>query len=168
MKPSDPELIRRRLQSDRRCFGLRVEGLIAAYGWVTQGNESVGELERQFNLRRDEAYIWDCRTVPDWRGRGFYSFLLSRLIHELLGVGVQQIWIGASRHNRPSIRGFVNAGFKPVVDLTYRRLLRLTMLWFRVTPAAEQHLVSAAYRIIVNDHERRFGPIAIGYMRRSA
>src|SRR5262245_58548423 len=58
-----PEPVRQRLQSNRRCFSLRVAGQIAAYGWVTRGVEYVGELERQFHLHDDEAYIWDCGTV---------------------------------------------------------------------------------------------------------
>src|SRR5687768_15003697 len=53
------ELREQRLQGRRRCFVLRAGGQIANYGWVTHGPEGVGELERRFNLRDDEAYIWD-------------------------------------------------------------------------------------------------------------
>src|SRR5690349_6737958 len=63
-----PEPILRRIKGNRRCFSLRVAGQIAAYGWVTRGPECVGELERQFHLHDDEAYIWDCSTLPAWRG----------------------------------------------------------------------------------------------------
>src|SRR5262245_42272150 len=41
-----PEPIRQRLESNRRCFILRVANQIVTYGWVTCGAECVGELER--------------------------------------------------------------------------------------------------------------------------
>ena len=44
------ELIHRRLEDNRRCFILKVEGQIATYGWVTQGIVRVGGLERIFHL----------------------------------------------------------------------------------------------------------------------
>lgn len=156
------EPIQQRLQGGRRCFSLRADGQIAAYGWVTRGVECVGELERQFHLRSDEAYIWDCGTLPDWRGQRCYSALLSQLVRELLREDVRRIWIGASRHNQASIRGVANAGFSHVLDLTYRRIFRLTLIWIdRVS--AGRALVAAAYRILLNAHERRFGRLVLGY-----
>ena len=156
------ELIQQRLQGKRRCFHLRVAGQITTYGWVTHGVERVGELERDFHLYDDEVYIWDCGTIPAWRGQRCYSALLSHIIYRLHQEGVFRLWIGASRQNQPSIRGFTNAGFKPVVDLTYRRFFRLTVLWFQEAPQALPPLVSAAYRILLNRHERRLGRLAIG------
>lgn len=165
MNLSTPEPIQQRLQGGRRCFSLKVAGQIVTYGWVTRGVEFVGELERKFHLCDDEAYIWDCGTVPAWRGQRCYSALLSRLIYRLHHEGIARIWIGASRQNQPSVRGFANAGFQQIIDLTYWRFYHLTILWFQEAPTAPAPLVSAAYRILLNSHERRFGPLAIGYKR---
>jgi len=158
-----PEPILRRLQGHRRCFGLKVAGQIASYGWVTRGAECVGELEREFQLRDDEAYIWDCGTVPAWRGQRCYSALLSQLLYHMHHEGVPRIWIGASRQNLPSVRAFANAGFQPVVDVTYRRFHRLSLMWIHHAPSAPRPLISAAYRILTDNHERRFGRMVIGY-----
>jgi ribosomal protein S18 acetylase RimI-like enzyme len=158
-----PEPILRRLQNNRRCFSLKVAGQIASYGWVTRGTECVGELERQFNLHDDEAYIWHCGTLPAWRGQRCYSALLNQLIYRLHHEGVPRIWIGASLQNQPSIRAFANAGFQPVVDVAYRRLYYLTLMWIHHAPSARRTLVSAAYRILLNNHERRLGQLIIGY-----
>jgi GNAT superfamily N-acetyltransferase len=171
MDLSSVEPIRQRLAGKRRCFCLRVGGYIAAYGWVTHGAECVGELERRFNLHDDEAYIWDCATIPAWRGQRLYSALLSHIIYRLHDEGVREgpplplsrIWIGASRQNRPSIQGFINAGFEPVVDVTYRRFYRLTVLWIHQAASTQRPLVAAAYRILVNAHEQRWGRLAVGW-----
>ncbi|MEW5958340.1 MAG: GNAT family N-acetyltransferase [Chloroflexota bacterium] len=157
------ELIHRRLEGNRRCFILKIDGRLATYGWVTHGVETVGELEREFHFRDDETYIWDCVTLPAYQRQRCYSALLSHIIYRLHHEGVPRIWIGASVPNDPSVRGFANAGFQPVIDLTYRRFYRLTILWFQQAPAAFPHLVSAAYRILVNNHEQRLGRLAIGY-----
>jgi len=162
MNLPNPDLIQQRLQGNRRCFSLRIDGRIAAYAWVTRGAECVGELERRFYLRDDEAYIWDCATLPAWRGKRCYSALLSQLIHQLHREGAVCVWIGASRQNRASTSGFVNAGFSPVIDLTYCRIYRLTLMWIYPT-TARRSLVAAAYRILLNAHERRFGSLVLGY-----
>ena len=159
------EAIWQRLQGKRRCFILKVNDQLATYGWVTCGVEFVGELERNFHLHDNEAYVWDCGTVPAWRGQRCYSALLSQIIYRLHREGVPRIWIGASRHNDPSIQGIANAGFQRVIDLTYRRFYYLTLLWFQEAPTAPPPLVSASYRILLNSHERRFGQLAIGYKR---
>lgn len=152
-----------RLEGNRRCFTLRVDGALAAYGWLTHGIEYVGELERSFNLDSDEAYIWDCATLPGWRGQRCYSNLLSHLIYRMHQEGIPRIWIGASRQNEPSVKGFANAGFRPVVDVLYCRLYRFT--WFSIyrDSSAPASLVSAAYRILIANHERRLGSVALGF-----
>lgn len=163
MNTSDQESILRRLEAGRRCFVLRTGGQIITYGWLTLGAECVGEMERQFHFRDDEAYIWDCGTVQAWQRQGGYSALLSQMIYRLKEEGVPRIWIGASRLNQPSVKGIANAGFNRVVDLTYRRFSALTLLWFREAAAAPQHLIAAANRILLDDHERRIGPLAVGF-----
>ena len=103
--------------------------------------------ERQFHLQPDEAYIWDCATLPAWRGRRLYSALVSRMAQQLAGEGFNQIWIGASLQNQPSIRGIANAGFAHVLDLSYRRLWRLSAIWMRRASAARP-LMADAYRLL--------------------
>lgn len=158
-----PDPIRRRWQQGRRCFLLKAEGHIAAYGWVTLGPECVGELEREFNLEGNEAYIWDCGTVPHWRQHGLYSSLLSQIIYQLRDEGVPRIWIGASRQNRPSVRGIENAGFDHVLDLVYYRFYRVIAIRIQRSSEAPPDLVSAAFSIILQDYERRFGDLAVGW-----
>lgn len=161
------ELVEQRFSTSRRCFILKAAGRIVSYGWVTLGPEAVGELERTFNLHSDEAYIWDCGTISSQRGQHCYSTLLSGIIYQLAGEGIPCIWIGASRQNQPSVRGFINAGFQPVMDLTYRRFYRLKLLWFQAAASAPAQLISAAYRILLNRGEYRLGPLALGYRAKS-
>jgi ribosomal protein S18 acetylase RimI-like enzyme len=165
MKPAPAETAGQRLASGRRCFVARVDGAIAAYGWVTQGPEWVGELERAFNIDGDEAYLWDFATGPAWQGQRLYSALLGYILGRLEGEGTRRVWIGASRQNEPSVRGFANAGFQPVMDVVYRRWLWLTTMRFAETAAAGPELINAAYRILVRQGEWRMGRLAAGLLR---
>ena len=165
MNLPSPKLIEERLANGRRCFILQTDNEIMTYGWVTHGMESVGELERHFNLRQDEAYLWHCGTVPAWRGQHGYSALLSHIVHQLYDENISCVWIGASRQNEPSIQGIINAGFRPVVDVIYRRLYRFTLFWVFHDATAQQSHISAAYRILINKHERRWGHLALGYKK---
>ncbi|HEX5441184.1 MAG TPA: GNAT family N-acetyltransferase [Ktedonobacterales bacterium] len=136
--------VRRRFDAGRRCFVALVDGAIATYGWVSHGVESIGELERSFRMAPDEAYIWDCATLPPYRGQHLYCALLSHIVTTLCRDGTRRIWIGASLDNTPSIRGFAAAGFQSVLTLTYLRLLGMRRVWMAGATAASPALVTRA------------------------
>ena len=163
MNLSSPALIEERFRGRRRCFCWKKDGRIIAYGWVTHGAEQVGEMERRFNLHDDEAYVWHCGTVPEWRQKGLYSALLNKIIHQLAAENTPTIWIGASRLNQPSIQGIANAGFKRVLDATYRRILYITFMWFKESTTNYPTLIPDAYRIMQKPSERLIGRVAVGW-----
>lgn len=149
----------RRLATGRRCFGAWCSEQLVAYGWVSRVVECIGEHHREIHLAADEAYIWDCATLPAYRGRRLYSALLSRLASQLAGEGLRRLWIGTALANRPSMRGMVNAGFQPVLGLTTLRLGRLVCTWAAGQPAAPARLVAAARRALFDGRERATGPL---------
>src|SRR5262249_30824620 len=136
-----------------RCFAARVEGTIAAYGWVSWGTERIGELERSLRLQPDEAYIWDCATLPPYRRRGLYTALLRYTATSLRDQGVRRVWIGASLGNRPSIQGFAAAGFQPAIRLTYIRVLLARVVWVSDERGAPPGFAAAARRALVESRD---------------
>ena len=136
--------VRQRFDAERRCFVALVDDAIASYGWVSHGIESIGELERSLHMTPDEAYIWDCATLPPYRGQHLYCALLDHIVTTLCRDGTRRIWIGASLDNTPSIRGFAAAGFQPVLTLTYLRLLGIRRVWMAGDTAASPALVTRA------------------------
>ena len=159
----DAAVAARRFTGGRRCYAAWDSGRIVAYGWASQGGECVGELERAFRMAPGEAYIWDCVTLPEYRGRGLYSALLAYMLAELRDADVRRTWIGASLDNQASIRGFMKAGFQPAIKLVYGRLLALRCAWVIAYPGAPAPLVAAAKRMIVAEDERMIGPLMIGF-----
>ena len=165
MGSSNSESIRRRLATGRRCFTMRVGESIVAYGWTSQASECIGELEREIQIGPGEAYVWDCATLPAHRRLRLYSALLSQIVVQLRGEGVRRIWIGTSVYNQPSLRAFANAGFEPVAEALYMRVLNLGGLRVTGQRGAPAPSVSAARRALTADHERRWGSMLIGIAR---
>jgi GNAT superfamily N-acetyltransferase len=138
----------RRLASGRRCFIARVNGEIAAYGWVSRSVECIGEIEHELHLLPEEAYVWDCATLPQYRRKGLYTALLSFILANLCHEDLNRVWIGSSLKNKPSLRGFSKAGFQPVIRLFYLRLFSLSFLRVSREPASSPALSTAAQQIL--------------------
>jgi GNAT superfamily N-acetyltransferase len=153
--------ISERLAGGRRCFAAFVNDRVVAYAWVSQTDECIGEQEREIRLGPREAYVWDCATIKGFRGQGLYSGLLKHVLAVLFSEGIRRVWIGSSQDNRPSLKGFVNAGFKPVLSLMYGRFFGLRCLWAFGAPSAPKMLVAASRRALMTDQERARGPLIV-------
>jgi ribosomal protein S18 acetylase RimI-like enzyme len=167
MDLSNPEQIIRRLSPKRRCFVAKVVGVIAAYGWVSIRTECVGEMERQIRLQPDEAYVWDCATLPAYRRQRLYSALLSHINNTLAKEGFRRIWIGSNLENRPSLKGFDNAGYQPAALITRFRIFDLNCLWVRSFRQAPKHLTRAAQDVFSMKSDRKLGPLVFGRLKPS-
>jgi len=150
MGPEQLPEVQRRFAVGKRCFVARFEGEIAAYGWVSQGIERIGELERSLHMEPDEAYIWDCATLPAFRRRGLYTTLLRHIAIVLGGEGVRRLWIGTSIQNRPSLMGMAAAGFRPVIKVTFVRMLTLSHLWVTGEATAPPAYIADAQRALID------------------
>lgn len=158
----DAEWAQARLRAGRRCFVAVSDGVVVSYAWVSRDCERVGELERVFVLPARDRYIWDCATLPAYRGQHLYTALLTHVLATLKNEGVVRAWIGASRANGPSIRGIVRAGFVPAVSTRYARLWRLRYLSVSREPAAPPGVLADAIRMLAQQHERRIGRMLFG------
>jgi GNAT superfamily N-acetyltransferase len=165
MDPIAPEALARRFETGRRCFVARVEGLVAAYGWVTLGPEFVGEFERELQVREGEAYVWDCATLPKYRRQRLFSALLSSLTGQLRQEGLNRIWIIGLTVAREINFGVAAAGFRSMMHLTYLRLIdrRVLALYPHQGVAASQ--IASTRRLLQMEGERAFGPLLVGNSR---
>lgn len=141
----------KRLESGRRAYAARVDGKIVSYGWVSFREEFVGELNLRLKLMLEEAYIWDCATLPAFRGNHLYGALLTHIVEELRVEQFRRIWIGTDLDNIASQRGIAHAGFQHVADLVIERVLALRQVWVRGCEGVSESLVTEARRVFLND-----------------
>lgn len=149
MGHDSPGEAHRRFAARKRCYTGTVDGVLATYGWVTFDEELIGELRMRIRLRQGEAYIWDCATLPAYRGLRLYPALLCHIIHDLCAEGVRRIWIGADADNLPSQTGMVLSGFQPIVDIVLDYVLAKRMSWARGHPGAPEQLVEDGRRALL-------------------
>ena len=105
-----------RFDGGARCYAGFVRDALANYGWVSFGEEWISELATHIRLGPDEAYIWDCATLPAFRGQGLYPALLGHISRELRDEGLRRVWIGTDYGSLDSQKGIVRAGFQPIAD----------------------------------------------------
>jgi hypothetical protein len=146
MELDDTSEVLRRFATGKRCYSGTVEGELVTYGWVTFYEELIGELHLRIRLSPGEAYIWNCATLPVYRGLRLYPALLWHMINDLREEGIQRIWIGADADNLPSQIGIALCGFQPIIDMVLDRVLAIRMTWARGCPGAPEQLVEDARR----------------------
>ncbi len=146
--PISPAEVDERLAGGRRAYVVEGPPGVLAYGWVTRGDEQIAEIEGRIRIAPGEAYIWDCATLPPFRGRGLYPALLRAIARDLAAEGFERVWVAARADNAPSLRGFEKAGYVHVADIRYLRIWR----WRRLTVRSEGVLppprVQEAWRIV--------------------
>lgn len=146
--------ITHRLKSGRQCYAAWVEGQVAAYGWVSFDHEEIGELNLRVRLVPGEAYIWDCATLPAFRGKLLYTALLVTILGELRAQGLCRAWIGADHDNIASQKGMARAGFHHIADLVIERVLAMRQAWVIGLPGVPESIVADARRAFLNDRDR--------------
>jgi ribosomal protein S18 acetylase RimI-like enzyme len=113
----DPAPVLERFATGSLCYVGWVNDAIATYGWVSVGKEWISELGLHIEMASDDVYIWDCATLPAYRGRGLYPALLRHIALQLRAEGLHRVWIGADTENIASQKGFARAGFRPIADV---------------------------------------------------
>jgi GNAT superfamily N-acetyltransferase len=160
-----PDEAIRRFEAGVRCFVGWLADEIVTYGWLSQHDEYVGELERVYRMLPGDAYIWHCETAPAYRSQGLYGALLSYITGKLRGESVRRVWIGANLENQPSLRGFARAGFLPVVEVAHVRVARLCCLWLRFHKSAPSDFVDGARHMLIAPHERAWRSLVLGLLQ---
>jgi len=100
-------------------WSARIDGEPVGWGWCATREVSIGELGIAVPLPPGNRYLWDFFTVPTWRGRGVYPWLLQTIIeHE---PEAARFWVGHDLGNLASARGITKAGFHEVGLLYHRQ-----------------------------------------------
>ena len=100
-----------RLANDHRAYVAFFDGIPAAFGWVASGKARVGELNHEFILPLGNRYLWNFRTLHDFRGLGIYPLLLQQ-IFVAEQPKAECFWIMHAPENKASQRGIQKAGFQ--------------------------------------------------------
>jgi len=100
-----------RLRSGHRFFGFKMDGRVAAYFWFSISCVVPLSLGAKAEIPTGAGYIWDCRTAPEFRGRGLYASGLRLLVDVNRAEGRSLTLIACDADNVASRKGIDKAGF---------------------------------------------------------
>jgi GNAT superfamily N-acetyltransferase len=140
------DLVSPRLARGCRCFGAWLGDDLMGFGWLSRGPEWIGEVELQIAPGNDEAYVWNCVTLPAHRRKGVFTSLLIGISAHARGEGLVRLWIGSVAI--PAERALGPSGFKPALRLDSTVIKG--MRWLKVTrvEGAAPSLVQEARRVL--------------------
>lgn len=120
-----PEDIRQRFSRGDCCYGFFANGGFATLGWVREGHL---ELDRWHSIECAGTWgLYDFATMPDYRGRGFYTDALRQLVALAREAGAS-VRIAVDPGNAASIKGIERAGFQKEMKTTLSRVLGISRL----------------------------------------
>jgi ribosomal protein S18 acetylase RimI-like enzyme len=125
------EVQRRLRRGGTAVLALTPAGAIAGYGWLSFDAIRIYELQLETPIPPGHGYIWDCLTLPEYRGRRIFPGLLRFMLRLLQQRGTVQAWGLVAPGNMQSLRSFATAGFRLVAYLIFsggRVVLELTNL----------------------------------------
>ncbi len=107
-----PGMLQQRFRDNEIVWAVIKDERIVHYGFVTFQTRWLDIVEQDFTLKDKEAFIYNCHTLKDWRGRGFFTCSLMEMLRRLSDLGMKRCYIDADARNKPSIRAIYSAGFQ--------------------------------------------------------
>lgn len=100
-----------RFAEDNKGYVAYINDIPAGFGWMAMGKALIGELNQEFVLPLRHRYLWNFRTLPNFRGLGIYPRLLQHIIKTEQKT-TENFWIMHAPENGASAKGIEKAGFK--------------------------------------------------------
>ena len=117
---AEGDLIAARRERGARAFIGWMGDEPAAYGWLSEGPEWIGEIGRQITPAPGEAYVWNCVTLPPYRRQGVFRALLRHVCAAAAEEGRARLWIASLAGSAESAAAQV--GFQPAIQVVEGRL----------------------------------------------
>jgi hypothetical protein len=122
------EEFQRRTRQGNRLYQMHLDNQLVSWGWVAGPGTRIGVLHDLYlTVPEGALYIWDCVTIPEYRGRGCFPGLLEGILcahrpTSTLALVAVDVRNGASR------RALAKAGFRPGFTYISVRTLGLGLL----------------------------------------
>jgi hypothetical protein len=148
-------LVRLRHERGCRSFAVCLGDEVAAYGWVSRAPEWIGEIRLELRPAPDEAYVWNCVTLPAHRRSGMFGALLVDVSRRMRSENVTRLWIAEAGGG--AVPALPPAGFAPVLELHESRAGHFRRLGPAASKVASSAAVTAALRALSLDGRPSFG-----------
>lgn len=110
--------IEKRFRDGNEAWVVSLDNELVSFGWLSRGRVQIGELSKEIDVSKGNAYLWNFRTLEPYRGRGYYAQLLSTILDAEEKTS-ERMWIISAPENLSSYHGIVKVGFKPVGEIMF-------------------------------------------------
>jgi GNAT superfamily N-acetyltransferase len=110
----------RRLDAGDSAWLAFVDGRLAHQTWVSPTRAFIPQVAFDRPLDAGAIYIYDCVTLPEFRGQGLYPSALAAACEHWRARGRARAILGILDSNDASRRGASKAGFEPAFRHVYR------------------------------------------------
>jgi RimJ/RimL family protein N-acetyltransferase len=144
-----PQSALTRLSDKRdRIFIGTASGAPCYFSTVSKGGFIMfGRIHISFSGNSD-AYVGDCSTLPEFRGRGVYPCALATLALTLRSDGCRRLYLYIEAENLASQRAVAKAGFRPLGAFSMRRgVSGLKTCWHLVDHKAADYTSTWTVRV---------------------
>lgn len=140
----EKEFFSRLDNSGWQCFVAISNDKIVAYSWVATEDCFIREIDYHYKLNSDEIFIYDCFVCKEYRGRGIYPDIISKIVKfntykYCTRNKVNIVYIGVESSNRASIRGVHKTGFREFNRVRYLQWRTFRQLWWQNKTTGDNH-----------------------------
>lgn len=119
---TEAEEIRRRFRGGERCFIAREEGRIVHSRWAVAGRAWCEALGGEIPLAPGAAYIYECLTAREMRGRGIGPAVDIFSLHALRDAGFRTAVLVVDPDNRSGLRAVEKTSYRQAGGFALLRL----------------------------------------------
>ena len=122
------EVCRRRQEHNEIAYLALIGGRVAYIMWIRRVNSLSFSFVGQTQIKVPDGsmYIYDCFTLPTYRGRGIYSYMLDYIADLYVG---KSCYVACQAQNEPSRKGIVKASFKLCLRLYWLKCGPISLKW---------------------------------------
>jgi GNAT superfamily N-acetyltransferase len=108
----------RRMWDGHRAYVASINGEDVAFGWVATDTATIGEIDSNFFIPKNERYLWNFVTLPGYRRMGLYPRLLDAIVR-IESAEAERFWVAYAPENYASGAGIHKAGFTTVAQISF-------------------------------------------------
>lgn len=112
----------KRLQNGEKCYFVEIDGKMIAYGWrsgIPKVDFFVYEVAVNMQLSTDAYILYDFWVAPEYRRKGIYRNMLSKMVEDIGTDGKSVIY--AETNNVASRKAISNIGFLTCGKISFLR-----------------------------------------------
>lgn len=135
---ADPSTVEDWFNVGHWCFVARHEGQLISASWAAVHRARSFYLACEIHLMRDEVYIYDSFSRPDFRGKSVSAAVRGEMIRYFRAAGYRRMILGTQPENESNLRTLRKVGFRPFGIMGYIKIGPWRQDFYR-TNKCEEH-----------------------------